>query len=85
VWAPPYRVDVSEAARVGRNSLRIVVHNTGANALAGDQELAPLVESVTAEYGNRFELQDIEHAADFLHSGLLSSPVVLQVGAADRR
>ncbi len=85
VWAPPYRVDVSEAARVGRNSLRIVVHNTGANALAADQELGPLVESVTAEYGNRFELQDIEHAADFLHSGLLSLPVVLQVGAADRR
>jgi hypothetical protein len=85
VWAPPYRVDVTEAARPGRNSLRIVVHNTGANALAGDEHLAPLVESVTAEYGNRFELQDIEHAADFLYSGLLSSPVVLQVPAADRR
>ncbi|MGC4943838.1 glycosyl hydrolase [Kribbella sp. DT2] len=78
VWAPPYRVEVSDAAKPGRNSLRIVVHNTGANALAGDEHLAPLVESVTAEYGNRFELQDIEHAADFLSSGLLTPPVVHQ-------
>lgn len=80
LWAPPYRVEVTEAARAGRNTLRVVVHNTGANALAGDEHLAPLVESVTAEYGNRFALQDIEHAADFLHSGLLSPPVVLQLG-----
>jgi hypothetical protein len=85
VWAPPYRVDLSQAAKPGRNTLRIVVHNTGANALAADQHLAPLVESVTAQYGNRFDLQDIEHAADFLSSGLLNPPVVLQVGPADRQ
>ncbi|MEV6285777.1 glycosyl hydrolase [Kribbella sp. NPDC051770] len=78
VWAPPYRVEVTDAVRAGKNAVRVVVHNTRANALAADQELAAVVEAVTAEYGNRFELQDIEHAADHLASGLLSPPVVLR-------
>jgi hypothetical protein len=77
LWAPPYRVDLTHAAKPGPSALRIVVHNTAANALAADDHLAPLVESVTARYGRRFDLQNVEHAADFLNSGLLNPPTVV--------
>ena len=77
LWAPPYRVDLTHAAQPGPNELRIVVHNTAANALAADDHLAPLVESVTARYGRRFDLQNVEHAGDFLNSGLLNPPTVV--------
>jgi hypothetical protein len=77
LWGPPYRLDLTHAAKPGPNALRIMVHNTAANALAADEHLAPLVEAVTAQYGRRFDLQDIEHAGDFLDSGLLNPPVVI--------
>ena len=77
LWAPPYRLDLTHAAKPGPNALRIVVHNTLANALAADEHLEPLVESVTAQYGHRFDLQNIENAADFLNSGLFNPPVVV--------
>jgi hypothetical protein len=77
LWAPPYRVDITDAAKPGTNILRIVVHNTAANALAADEHLKPLVESVTARYGRRFDLQDIEHAADTVSSGLFSPPTIV--------
>ncbi|TDD22933.1 glycoside hydrolase [Kribbella turkmenica] len=77
LWAPPYRVDITDAAKQGTNALRVVVHNTNANALSVDQHLAPLVESVTARYGRRFDLQDIEHAADSVSSGLFGPPAVI--------
>ena len=34
-WTPPYAVDVTKALRRGKNTLRIVVTNTWANALLG--------------------------------------------------
>ncbi|WP_433158634.1 glycosyl hydrolase [Kribbella sp. CA-247076] len=77
VWAPPYRVDITEAAKPGANALRVVVHNTAANALSADEHLAPLVESVTARYGRRFDLQDLEHAADSVSSGLFRPPALI--------
>ena len=77
LWAPPYRLDLTHAAKPRHNALRIVVHNTLANALAADEHLEPLVESVTAQYGHRFDLQNIENAADFLNSGLFNPPVVV--------
>ncbi|MFC6160297.1 glycosyl hydrolase [Kribbella jiaozuonensis] len=80
VWAPPYRVDITDAARPGANDLRIVVHNTAANALSADQHLLRAAEDVTAEFGHRFDLQHIEHAADYLNSGLLAVPTITQTG-----
>ncbi|MER7247023.1 glycosyl hydrolase [Kribbella sp. NPDC000426] len=74
LWAPPYRVDVTDAARAGANVLRIVVHNTAANALSADRHLLETEADVTAEFGRRFDLQHVEHAADYLHSGLLAVP-----------
>lgn len=36
-WTPPYRVDLSRAVRVGNNQLKIIVTNTWANRLIGEQ------------------------------------------------
>ncbi|WP_432874754.1 glycosyl hydrolase [Kribbella sp. CA-245084] len=78
LWAPPYRVDLTDAARVGANVLRIVVHNTAANALSADQHLLEAAADVTAQFGRRFDLQHVEHAADYLNSGLLAVPTIIR-------
>jgi hypothetical protein len=33
-WAPPYRVQITNALRSGTNKIEIIVYNTAANALA---------------------------------------------------
>ena len=38
-WTPPYRLDVTDALQKGDNQLRILVTNTWANRLLGDQAL----------------------------------------------
>lgn len=38
-WTPPYRVDISQALRTGRNELEIRVTNTWANRILGDATL----------------------------------------------
>ncbi|MFF0267735.1 glycosyl hydrolase [Kribbella sp. NPDC004536] len=78
LWAPPYQLDLTAAARPGVNELRIVVHNTAANALSADQHLLDAVAEVTWQYGRRFDLQHVEHAADYLNSGLLAVPRILR-------
>ncbi|MFI5694850.1 glycosyl hydrolase [Kribbella sp. NPDC051586] len=78
LWAPPYRVELTNAARAGANVLRIVVHNTAANALSADQHLLETAADVTAQYGRRFDLQHIEHAGDYLNSGLLAVPKIVR-------
>jgi hypothetical protein len=83
LWAPPYEVDLTAAARPGRNDLRIVVHNTAANALSADPHLLEAAAEVTERFGRRFDLQHIEHAADFLSSGLLNPPVVVRRSKED--
>ncbi|HZX04478.1 glycosyl hydrolase [Kribbella sp.] len=78
LWAPPYQVDLTAAARPGTNDLRIVVHNTAANALSADQDLLDAAADSTARYGRRFDLQHVEHATDYLNSGLLAVPRILR-------
>jgi hypothetical protein len=39
VWRPPYRLDVTKAARTGRNRLEVEVANTWSNRLVGDARL----------------------------------------------
>jgi hypothetical protein len=41
VWKPPYRIDITEAARPGQNNLEIEIINTWANRLVGDAHLPP--------------------------------------------
>ncbi len=40
-WAPPFRMDVTEAARAGENELEVRVTNLWVNRLIGDEQLPP--------------------------------------------
>ncbi|GAB3794311.1 glycosyl hydrolase [Humibacter antri] len=79
LYAPPYRLEVTEALRRGDNVLRISVGNATAAALAAPDAVRRLEADVAASYaryGVRFRMQDVEHAADGLRSGLLTVPVL---------
>jgi hypothetical protein len=79
LYAPPYLVDVSHAVRQGDNVLRIAVGNATAAALAAPEAVRRLDADVAAtheRYGMRFRMQDVEHAADGLRSGLLTVPAL---------
>jgi hypothetical protein len=74
VWAPPYELDVSAAARGGRNHIEITVSNTAANALAADGQIGQLTADSDARYGRRFRMQELDRAMATVRSGLLSVP-----------
>jgi hypothetical protein len=79
LYAPPYLVDVTHAVRQGDNVLRIAVGNATAAALAAPEAVRRLDADVAAtheRYGMRFRMQDVEHAADGLRSGLLTVPAL---------
>lgn len=72
VWAPPYRVDISDAAQAGENILEIRAANLWPNRLIGDQSLPP-DQRLTSTTWNPFR-----EATPLLESGLLG-PVTVQV------
>jgi len=72
VWAPPYRVDVTDWLRDGANELQIDVYNTALNQMAEAGRL-PDVAAVTERYGQRFRLQDLDDIQP-IPSGLLAVP-----------
>lgn len=74
VWAPPYRLRISHAVRVGDNEIEITVANTAANALAADEHIGRLAAESEARYGRRFRMQDLGHAMATVRSGLLRVP-----------
>ena len=76
-WAPPYRLDISAAARSGRNNIEITVRNTAANALAADEQIAELAAESEARYGRRFRMQELDRAMATVRSGLLSVPTIV--------
>jgi hypothetical protein len=76
VWAPPYRLDLSAAARNGRNDIEITVYNTAANALAADEHIARLTAGSEARYGLRFRMQELDQAMATVRSGLLRVPTI---------
>jgi beta-galactosidase/beta-glucuronidase len=72
IWAPPYRVDVTDRLRGGANEIRIEVYNTAINQLAEGGRL-PDAAAVTARYGQRFRLQDVDNLQP-IPSGILTIP-----------
>ena len=72
LWAPPYRLDITELLREGSNDLRLEVYNTAINRLAGGGAV-PDVAAVTDRYGRRFRLQDMDTFQP-LPSGILAIP-----------
>jgi hypothetical protein len=72
VWAPPYRVDITDHLRAGSNEIRIEVYNTAINQLAEGGRL-PDVKAVTERYGQRFRLQDLDEVRP-IPSGILTVP-----------
>ncbi|HJY43772.1 MAG TPA: glycosyl hydrolase, partial [Propionibacteriaceae bacterium] len=76
-WAPPYRIDITDAARSGRNDIEITVSNTAANALAADQHIIELAAQSEARYGRRFRMQDLDRAMESVRSGLLGVPTIV--------
>jgi hypothetical protein len=76
-WAPPYRVDITGAARTGWNQIKITVRNTAANALAADQHIVELAAQSEVRYGRRFRMQDLDRAMESVRSGLLNVPTVI--------
>jgi hypothetical protein len=72
LWAPPYRLDVTELLRDGANEIRIDVYNTAINRLAEGGRL-PDTAALVERYGQRFRLQDLEGLRP-LASGLLAKP-----------
>jgi hypothetical protein len=75
-WAPPYRLDVSTAARSHRNDIEVTVSNTAANALATDDHINRLAADSESRYGLRFRMQQLDQAMTAVRSGLLAVPMV---------
>ena len=72
IWAPPYRVSVTDMLRDGGNEIRIDVYNTAINRLAEGGRL-PDMKPVVERYGLRTRLQDLDGLQP-LPSGLLAVP-----------
>jgi len=77
-WAPPYRVEISNAVRRGTNEIKIIVYNTAANTLAADEHITQLAAESEARYGRRFRMQDLDQAMATVRSGLLQVPTLVQ-------
>jgi hypothetical protein len=72
LWAPPYRLDLTELLRDGANQIRVEVYNTAINRLAEGGRL-PDMQALVERYGLRARLQDLDGLQP-LPSGLLSAP-----------
>ncbi|PYQ00608.1 MAG: glycoside hydrolase [Acidobacteria bacterium] len=72
LWAPPYRLDVTDLLRDGDNEIRVDVYNTAINELAEGGRL-PDMKPVVERYGQRTRLQDLDGLQP-LPSGILSPP-----------
>ncbi len=75
IWHPPYRVDLTPFVKAGQNHLKIVVGNTGINALAGRSQ--PDYRLLYARYGTLFVPQDMDHLEP-LPSGILGPVTLLE-------
>jgi hypothetical protein len=72
VWAPPYRIDLTDYLHEGTNELAVEVYNTAIHQLAEGGRL-PDMNAVVERYGQRFRLQDLDEIRP-LPSGILAAP-----------
>jgi hypothetical protein len=77
VWTAPWRVDISQAAKVGKNSLEITVVNPWNNRLVGDAKL-PAEQRRTS-----LSLQTVRPGAPLQSAGLLG-PVTVQAHGGEK-
>ena len=75
LWAPPYRIDVTDLLKDGPNELRIEVYNTAINQLSEGGRL-PDMKPIVERYGQRTRLQDLDGLRP-LASGLLTVPRIV--------
>jgi hypothetical protein len=75
LWAPPYRLDLTDLLREGPNEVRVDVYNTAINQLAEGGRL-PDMKALAERYGQRTRLQDLEGLRP-LASGILAVPRLL--------
>jgi len=78
LWHPPYKLAVGGYLKQGQNQIVIKVYNTAMNAWAAlpPHDYKPLI----AKYGDRFQMQDLDHVKP-VSSGLLGT-IHLVSGAA---
>jgi hypothetical protein len=69
VWAPPFRIEVSDALRPGVNTIHVEVANTAMNHMAGQSR--PNYRLLNLRYGERFAPQDMDQV-QVLPSGLMA-------------
>ena len=55
-WIEPYRIDITQAARAGRNRLRVLVTNTLANYVAGMKSPPDVPVELVPHYGGAFDI-----------------------------
>ncbi|HEY3121626.1 MAG TPA: glycosyl hydrolase, partial [Vicinamibacteria bacterium] len=75
VWAPPYRIDITDLLQDGANDIRVDVYNTAINRLAEGGHL-PDMSALVQRYGLRTRLQDLDGLQP-LPSGILSPPRIV--------
>ncbi len=83
-WAPPYRVEITDALR-SATKIEIIVYNTAANTLAADEHIKQLAVESEARYGRRFRMQDLDRAMESVRSGLLRAPMLVVSDKYGRR
>jgi hypothetical protein len=77
VWAPPFRVDITDAVKPGANQLEVEVVNFWPNRLIGDAKLPPGQRRTRTNITKFDKPQGDEHFTTLMPSGLLG-PVRLQ-------
>ncbi|HKX82970.1 MAG TPA: glycosyl hydrolase, partial [Pyrinomonadaceae bacterium] len=75
LWCPPYKLDIGELLKNGRNELKVVVANTAINYMAGRK--LPDYKLLNLRYGERFQPQDMDKIMP-IPSGLIGR--ILLVG-----
>lgn len=71
LWCPPYKLDIKQLLKVGRNDLQIMVGNTALNYMAGRS--LPDYKLLNLRYGERFQAQDMDKVRP-IPSGITGSP-----------